>query len=123
MNKFVFTDRNDGEETACSFNLEWVLMKHTWFSNEGLLVDHNRNRKNRIWSRFFNKPEAESASNIAPPKGGPTRRNVEQLLLKLLWYYELTGIKKPAVGCTVMPQDIDEDVEQPNEAVEKIEWP
>ncbi|ONK56148.1 uncharacterized protein A4U43_C10F4640 [Asparagus officinalis] len=44
--KFVFTDRNDGEEIACSFNLEWV-----------------------------------------------------------------------------MPQDIDEDIEQPNEAVEKIEWP
>ncbi|ONK62993.1 uncharacterized protein A4U43_C07F10280 [Asparagus officinalis] len=38
--KFVFTDRNDGEEIACSFNLEW------------------------------------------------------------LWYYELTGIKKPVVGYT-----------------------
>ncbi|ONK58199.1 uncharacterized protein A4U43_C09F9440 [Asparagus officinalis] len=23
--KFVFTDRNDGEEIACSFNLEWVM--------------------------------------------------------------------------------------------------
>ncbi|ONK70660.1 uncharacterized protein A4U43_C04F190 [Asparagus officinalis] len=151
---------NDGEEIACSFNLEWV-MEHTWFSNGGLYVDHNRDRKNRIWSRFFDKPEAEGSSSIAPPKGGPTRRNVEDLLLKLLWYYELTGIKKPAVGCTgpatvdsgrargprdllhkkkrraedddipidavsiayVMPQDIDEDAEQPNEAVEQMEWP
>ncbi|ONK64803.1 uncharacterized protein A4U43_C07F30110 [Asparagus officinalis] len=43
--------------------------------------------------------------------------------LVCLWYYELTGIKKPAVSCTVMPQDIDEDVEQPNEALEKMEWP
>ncbi|ONK63329.1 uncharacterized protein A4U43_C07F13880 [Asparagus officinalis] len=44
--KFVFTDRNDGEEIVCSFNLEWVI-----------------------------------------------------------------------------PQDIDEDVEQPNEAVEQMKWP
>ncbi|ONK61896.1 uncharacterized protein A4U43_C08F34690 [Asparagus officinalis] len=43
--QFVFTDRNDGEEIACSFNLEWV-MEHTWFSNEGLHVDHNRDREN-----------------------------------------------------------------------------
>ncbi|XP_020258868.1 uncharacterized protein LOC109835294 [Asparagus officinalis] len=188
--KFVFTDRNDGEEIPCSFNLEWV-MEHTWFSNEGLHVDHNRDRKNRIWSRFFDKPETGGSSSIAPPKGGPTRRNVEDLLLKLvlssdrrdvkdfvllqilyqlsmiwcpssvsgvprhlfkyvdsieqvnntawgtyifsetsdaieralkgpepgkttlylqgctplvcLWYYELTGIKKPALGCTVRP--------------------
>ncbi|XP_020271641.1 uncharacterized protein LOC109846806 [Asparagus officinalis] len=166
-------------------------MEHTWFSNEGLHVDHNRDRKNRIWSRFFDKPEAGGSSSIAPPKGGPTRRNVEDLLLKLvlssdrrdvkdfvllqilyqlsmiwcpssvsgvprhlfkyvdsieqvnntawgtyifsetsdaieralkgpepgkttlylqgctplvcLWYYELTGIKKPALGCTVRP--------------------
>ncbi|ONK58501.1 uncharacterized protein A4U43_C09F13700 [Asparagus officinalis] len=99
--KFVFTDRNDGEEIACLFDLEWVI-EHTLFFNEGLLVDHNRDRKNRIWSRFFNKLEAKGASSIAPPKGGPTRRNVEQLLLKL---------------------DIDEDVEQPNKAVEKMEWP
>ncbi|ONK67841.1 uncharacterized protein A4U43_C05F4340 [Asparagus officinalis] len=103
--KFVFTDRNDGEEIACSFDLEWV-MEHTWFSNEGLHVDHNRDRKNRIWSRFFNKPEAEGANSIAPPKGGPTRRNVEQLLLKL-----------------VMPRDIDEDTEQQNKTVEKMELP
>ncbi|ONK81225.1 uncharacterized protein A4U43_C01F26730 [Asparagus officinalis] len=61
--KFIFTDRNAGEEIACSFNLEW------------------------------------------------------------LWYYELTGIKKAAVGCTGMPQDVDEDVEQPNKTVEQMEWP
>ncbi|ONK79799.1 uncharacterized protein A4U43_C01F10190 [Asparagus officinalis] len=150
--KFVFTDRNDGEEIPCSFNLEWV-MEHTWFSNEGLHVDHNRDRKNRIWSRFFDKPEAGGSSSIAPPKGGPTRRNVEDLLLKLLWYYELTGIKKPALGCTGPaavdagrargPRDllhkkkrraedddipidalaIDEDAEQPNDAVEQMDWP
>ncbi|ONK65110.1 uncharacterized protein A4U43_C07F33780 [Asparagus officinalis] len=150
--KFVFTDRNDGEEIPCSFNLEWV-MEHTWFSNEGLHVDHNRDRKNRIWSRFFDKPETGGSSSIAPPKGGPTRRNVEDLLLKLLWYYELTGIKKPALGCTgpaavdagrargpidllhkkkrreedddipIDALDIDEDAEQPNDAVEQMDWP
>ncbi|ONK59561.1 uncharacterized protein A4U43_C08F7730 [Asparagus officinalis] len=144
--KFVFTDRNDGEEIPCSFNLEWV-MEHTWFSNEGLHVDHNRDRKNRIWSRFFDKPETGGSSSIAPPKGGPTRRNVEDLLLKLLWYYELTGIKKPALGCTdagrargpidllhkkkrreedddipIDALDIDEDAEQPNDAVEQMDW-
>ncbi|ONK62776.1 uncharacterized protein A4U43_C07F8020 [Asparagus officinalis] len=77
-------------------------MEHTWFSNEGLHVDHNRDRKNRIWSRFFDKPEAGGSSSIAPPKGGPTRRNVEDLLLKL---------------------DIDEDAEQANDAVEQMDWP
>ncbi|ONK78667.1 uncharacterized protein A4U43_C02F21190 [Asparagus officinalis] len=107
--KFVFTDRNDGEEIPCSFNLEWV-MEHTWFSNEGLHVDHNRDRKNRIWSRFFDKPEAGGSSSIAPPKGGPTRRNVEDLLLKLLWYYELTGIKKPALGCTAWEDHFNERI-------------
>ncbi|ONK72895.1 uncharacterized protein A4U43_C04F24630 [Asparagus officinalis] len=73
--------------------------------------------------------------------------------LVCLWYYELTGIKKPAVGYTgpaavdagrargprqllhkkkrraedddilIDAVDIDEDVEQPNEAVEQMEWP
>ncbi|ONK70185.1 uncharacterized protein A4U43_C05F31140 [Asparagus officinalis] len=91
--KFVFTDRNDGEEIPCSFNLEW------------------------------------------------------------LWYYELTGIKKPALGCMgpaavdagrargpidllhkkkrreedddipIDALDIDEDAEQPNDAVEQMDWP
>ncbi|ONK56524.1 uncharacterized protein A4U43_C10F9690 [Asparagus officinalis] len=149
--KFVFTNRNAGEEIACSFNFECV-MEHTWFCNEGLLVDHNWDRKNRIWSRLFNKPEAEGASSIAPPKEGPTRRNVEQLFLKLVHsadrrdvkdfvllqiLYQLSMIRCPSSVSDVprylykyvdnieqvMPQDIDEDVEQPNEAVEKMEWP
>ncbi|XP_020275874.1 uncharacterized protein LOC109850304 [Asparagus officinalis] len=90
--KFVFTDRNDGEEIPCSFNLEWV-MEHTWFSNEGLHVDHNRDRKNRIWSRFFDKPETGGSSSIAPPKGGPTRRNVEDLLLKLVLSSDRRDVK------------------------------
>ncbi|ONK65684.1 uncharacterized protein A4U43_C07F39630 [Asparagus officinalis] len=133
--KFVFTDRNDGEEIACSFNLEWV-MEHTWFSNEGLHVDHNRDRKNRIWSRFFDKPEARGSSSIAPPKGGPTRRNVEDLLLKLgpaavdadraRGPRDLLHKKKRRAEDDDIPidaLDIDEDAEQPNDAVEQMEWP
>ncbi|ONK78396.1 uncharacterized protein A4U43_C02F18340 [Asparagus officinalis] len=84
--------RNDGEEIACSFNLEWVI-EHTWFSNEGLHVDHNRDRKNRIWSRFFDKPEAGGSSSIAPPKGGLTRHNVEDLFLKLVLSSDRRDVK------------------------------
>ncbi|ONK55642.1 uncharacterized protein A4U43_UnF600 [Asparagus officinalis] len=198
-------------------------MEHTWFSNEGLHVDHNRDRKNRIWSKFFDKPEADGSKYSS----GPTRRNVEQLLLKLVQsadrrdvkdfvllqiLYQLSMIWSPnsvsgiprhlfkyvdsieqvnntawgtyifsetsdaieralkgpeagkttlyLQGCTplvcgptavdtgrargprhllpkkkrgaeddipidadVIPQDIDEDVEQPNEVVEQMEWP
>ncbi|ONK66992.1 uncharacterized protein A4U43_C06F14340 [Asparagus officinalis] len=136
--KFVFTDRNDGEKIVCSFNLERV-MEHTWFSNEGLHVDHNWDRKNRIWSRSFNKPETEGANTIAPPKGGPTGRNMEQLLLKLgsaavdaggardprqLLHKKKRGAEDDIpIDADVIPHDIDEDVEQPNEAVEQMEWP
>ncbi|ONK71196.1 uncharacterized protein A4U43_C04F5870 [Asparagus officinalis] len=133
--KFVFTDRNDGEEIPCSFNLEWV-MEHTWFSNEGLHVDHNRDRKNRIWSRFFDKPETGGSSSIAPPKGGPTRRNVEDLLLKLgpaavdagraRGPIDLLHKKKRREEDDDIPidaLDIDEDAEQPNDAVEQMDWP
>ncbi|ONK80244.1 uncharacterized protein A4U43_C01F15490 [Asparagus officinalis] len=76
--KFVFTDTKSREEIACSFNLEWV-MSHTWFSNEGDLVGSNRDRKNKIWSRFFTNPEGDSST--APPPA-LTRRNVEDLLMK-----------------------------------------
>ncbi|ONK64323.1 uncharacterized protein A4U43_C07F24490 [Asparagus officinalis] len=131
--KFIFTDRNDGEEIACSFNHEWI-MEHTWFSNEGLLVDHNRDRKNRIWSRFFNKLEIEGARSIAPPNGSPTRRNMEQLLLKLGPAAVDAGrghgprhLHKNKRGAEddipIDAVNINEDIKQPNEAVEKMEWP
>ncbi|ONK62176.1 uncharacterized protein A4U43_C07F1170 [Asparagus officinalis] len=136
-------------------------MSHTWFSNEGDLVDHNRDKKNKIWSRFFNKPEGDS-STTPPP--APTRRNVEDLLMKLVQsidrrdvkdfillqiLYQLSMIWYPSsslgvprhlfkyVECiekanntawrtyiySAMPQNIDEEVEQPNDEVKKIELP
>ncbi|ONK76223.1 uncharacterized protein A4U43_C03F25290 [Asparagus officinalis] len=90
--KFLFTNRNAREDIACSFNLEWV-MEHTWFPNEEDLVDHNRDRKNMIWSRYFNNPEDEGDSSISIPKGGPTRRNVEQLFLKLVLSADRRDVK------------------------------
>ncbi|ONK75995.1 uncharacterized protein A4U43_C03F22740 [Asparagus officinalis] len=99
--KFVFTDRNGGEEIACSFNLEWVI-EHTWFSNEGDLVDHNQDKKNRIWSS-----RRLQGTWVKTPLHKKKRGEEDDILID-------------AVG---MPQDADEDIEQPNEAVEKMKWP
>ncbi|ONK56737.1 uncharacterized protein A4U43_C10F12230 [Asparagus officinalis] len=142
--KFIFTNTKVRKETECSFNLKWV-MSHTWFSNEGDLVDHNQDKKNRIWSRFFNKSEGDSST--APLLGGPTKRNVEQLLLKLcpssvlgvpryLFKYvdSIEKANNTAWGTYIfsetydaiekaMPQNINEEIKQPNEVVEKIELP
>ncbi|ONK81476.1 uncharacterized protein A4U43_C01F29540 [Asparagus officinalis] len=74
--KFVFTNRNDGEEIACSFNLEWG-------------------------------PAAVDTGRARGPR---------DLLHKKKRRAEDDDIPIDAV-------DIDEDVKQPNEAVEQMEWP
>ncbi|ONK64612.1 uncharacterized protein A4U43_C07F27950 [Asparagus officinalis] len=74
--KFIFTDRNVGDEIACLFNLEWGPAA----------VDAGRARG----PRHLHKKKRGAKDDIP-------------------------------IDVVVMPQDIDEDVEQPNEVVEKIE--
>ncbi|ONK73147.1 uncharacterized protein A4U43_C04F27730 [Asparagus officinalis] len=118
-------------------------------------VDSIKHVNNTTWGTYIFSETSDAIERaLKGPELGKTTLYLQGCTpLVCLWYYELTGIKKPAVGCTgpvivdagkacgprhllhkkkrraedddipIDAVDINEDVEQPNEAVEQMEWP